>query len=222
MEMLWEVARSLLCKLFEKRLELCICHRARDSRFEPSHDEESARRIGRELEVQIDFAVTPGEARPNHSYDRVALVDQVDILADDAGIAVVVPLPELIAQHGYIFGILALGPIRWQQSTPQQRRHAEMDESVGSEIHSLNVFGKITFGGREAPPVHRGNAFDTTGLPKLLQLRYAEVHKEGVPPSLVNRQVYHAVGIVIQIRIHQHAVDHSEHVCSRSDALPQL
>src|SRR6266849_1764506 len=94
MEMLWEVAGRLLCKLFEQRLELCICRGAGDSRFEPSHDEESARRIGRELQQQIDFAVAPGEARPNHSYDRVALVDQLDILADDAGIAVVVPLPE--------------------------------------------------------------------------------------------------------------------------------
>src|SRR5260370_36889342 len=78
----------------------------------------------------------------------------MECLGCGAGTAVVGPLQELIAQPGYIFGILALGPMRWQQSTPQQRRHAKMDESVGSEIHSLNVFGKIAFGrGRFHPSI---------------------------------------------------------------------
>ena len=74
-EMLGKVARRFLCKLFEQGLELCTCRRPRDSWLEPSHDEESSRRIGCEFERQIDFAVAPSEARLDHADDRVALVD---------------------------------------------------------------------------------------------------------------------------------------------------
>src|SRR6266852_38995 len=96
-----------------------------------------------------------------------------------------------------------------------------MDESIGSEIHSLNVFGKIAFGCGEARPVHRGNALDATGLSKLLQLRSVEVDKEGVALSFVNSQVHHAVRIGIGIRVHQDAVDHAEHRRSGADAQRQ-
>ncbi len=48
-EMLREMRRSLLCELFDKRLELRVSRRARDPRLEPNHREVSAHRIGSEL-----------------------------------------------------------------------------------------------------------------------------------------------------------------------------
>ena len=117
----------------------------------------------------------------------------MDFLADNTGISVVVSLPELITQDGYILRVLALGRIRWQQPAPQQHGHAKKVESVGSEIHSLNVFGKIALGRGEVPSIHGSSALDRSGLAKLLQLRSVEVYKTAISGAVVNRQMHHAV-----------------------------
>src|SRR5258708_2592794 len=131
------------------------------------------------------------------------------------------PLPELITQHDYILGILTLGCIRWQQPTPQQSWHAKMDEGVGSEIHALDVFGKIAFRRGEVPPFHGGRALDRGGLPKLLQLRPIEVYITAVAVSVVDYQMNHPVRIGIGIRIYQDAVNHAEYCCGGADAQRQ-
>src|SRR5580692_2288216 len=193
MEMLREMARRLLCELFEQRLALRICRGARDSGLEPKHREESSRRIGGEFERQIDFAVAPGEARAYHANNFVVLVDQLDLLAHNVEITVVMTLPELIAQYGHILGILTIGSIRWQQSAPQEHRYAKIVEGIRGEIYTLDVFGKIAPGRTEVPSVHGGNALDRAGLPKLLQLRSVEVYKTAVAGRVVDDQVHHTV-----------------------------
>src|ERR1700687_5703149 len=130
-------------------------------------------------------------------------------------------LPELITQHDHVLRVLTFGRIRWQQSTPQQSRHAKMDESVGGEIHSLDILWKIAFRRGEAPPLHGGRALDRGGRPKLLQLRPIEIYIAAVAVSVVDHQVNHPVRISVRIRIHQDAVNHAEHSCCGADAQRQ-
>src|SRR5882757_1853502 len=102
-------------------------------------------------------------------------------------------LPELITQHGDTLRILAFGRIRWQQSAPQQRRHPKMDESVGSQIYTLDVFRKITIVRREVPTFHGGRTLDAASLPKLSELRSIQIDELAVAVGVVDHQVDHSV-----------------------------
>ena len=97
-------------------------------------------------------------------------MNELDILADNAGIAIEVPPPELVTQDGYRLRVLQVRGIRRQEIAAENCRHAEILEGISRKVNGIQVFRHITSGDDEVPPVHRDHVFHRTRLTKLANL----------------------------------------------------
>src|SRR5438270_13413127 len=168
--MLW----SLLRELFDQRLKLavgsCVCH----SRLQPDHGHDGSRSIIRELPRQVNVAVAPRETLRRDSDDGIALVRKLNRLANDAGVGIVMPLPELISEHRHRLRVLPFRGVCGKNSAPKQCGDTEVSESISRKVDRGNVFGKVTSRCGQIPFIHRGYALGRSGLTKLLKLRSGE------------------------------------------------
>src|SRR5450755_2296613 len=109
--MLW----GLLGELLEERLELSVSRGVTYTRLQLGVDLVAAAGIGGEFQRKIQVAITPGEARLGNTDDGVVFVNQLDCLAHDVPFAVVVALPELVAEHSHWLRVLAFWSIGGNQ-----------------------------------------------------------------------------------------------------------
>ena len=108
-------------------------------------------------------------------------MDQLDILADNGWIAVVVPPPELVAQHRHRLRVLPVGRVRGQEVAAQNRRHAKKLEGISGEVNRVQVFRDIVPGDDQVPPVHGDHVFDRAHLAQLANLRPGEAGPLSLP-----------------------------------------
>src|SRR5947209_10489184 len=119
-----------------------------DARPQLDHRHHRSRRIGSELPWQIDVAVAPRETRRRNSHHRVALMGQLNGLTYDAGVGVVMALPELVSEDGDRLGILPFRSISGKNSAAEQSGNAEMSECVSREVDRSQGLGEISSGCR--------------------------------------------------------------------------
>src|SRR5208283_5741219 len=172
-----KMAGRLFGEGFHQRLKLRVGGGARYPGPELDHRPVSSAGVIGELEGKINVTIAPGKARRRYAYDGVVLVYQLQGAADHSGVAVVVPLPELVAQNHHWLRILALRRVGGNKSPSQQGGHAKVVESVRGEVHPGDVLRKFAASGAQAPLVHCSPTFDRLGLSELLKLGPGERHE---------------------------------------------
>lgn len=99
--------------------------------------------------------------------------------AHHSRIAVVILLPELVAEHRHRLRILALRRIRRTKDSAQHGRQAEIAEVISREEDRPNVIGHIAAGDNQVLLAGRKDVLDGMGSCKLPHLR------SGKPPAIL-------------------------------------
>src|SRR5664279_2094510 len=94
------------------------------ARLELDLDSIPSRWIGRGFQREINVCIAPCEPWWSNTNDGVVLMYQLNRLAKNIALAVVMPLPKLVTQHCYRLWVLAFRCIAWLQAATKQRRHA--------------------------------------------------------------------------------------------------
>ncbi len=123
-----------------------------------------------QFQRQINLAALPSEARRHHTDDGVRFVEQPQRVAQDVVAAVVVSLPEFIAQHHHRLGILSIRHVGRNQRASEQRRHPQLSSRVRRHVNGFHIFGKLLVGSGQAPFVDGHDAIEATYLAELLDL----------------------------------------------------
>src|SRR5438270_6122847 len=139
-EVLGKMRRSFFCKLLEERMKFAVGCCMRHARLQSDHRHHGSRRIVREFPRQVNVAIAPGEAWSCNSDNGVALVRQLDCLAQYTGIGVVVALPELVSENGHGLRILSFRSVSGKNSAAKQCGNSEMSECVSREVDCGDVF----------------------------------------------------------------------------------
>ena len=96
----------------------------------------------------------------HHSYHRVGFAHQLNGLADDRPVTVIVMHPELVTQHDDGLWILAVGCVGRKEVPADQGGHAQHLEYVAGEVVGLHIFRHIAAGDGQVPAVKCDDIFE--------------------------------------------------------------
>ena len=95
---------------------------------------------------------------------------QLDVLADNAWIAVEVAPPEVVAENHHRLRILPVRRVRGQKIAAKNRRHAKKLKRIAGEVNRVQVFREIVPCDDQIPPVHGDHVFHRAYLSQLANL----------------------------------------------------
>jgi hypothetical protein len=147
----------------------------------------------------------------------IVLANELERAADYPGIARVIPLPELGAEHDDSHRILAGRSIRWDEPPAQKRWNAPVVRRVRRDVRRDDILGDITVGRGEVPPVLPDDALDGPRLAQLLELGAGHAGIAEAAGGVLQRQLHHAFSADVRKRIDQNAVDDAEHRARGAD-----
>ncbi len=157
---LWKVVRRLFGKFLEVSLQLRRGGLRFHLGFELDERTVLFARSARHFQGEIDIRAQKSEVRRHHADHGVGFVHQLNRLAHNRRVTVIVAHPELVVQDHHRPRILAVGRVRRQKVPAQHRGNTKHLKHVAGERITLDIFGHVASGYRQRPAVEGHDVFE--------------------------------------------------------------
>jgi len=137
-------------------------------------------------------------------------VVKLDVLANDAGLAAILLLPEKIAEHSNRAGVAARS-VGGAELAAEEGRYSHVGEEIGGVAANIDRDGEAVAGERLPGVVHQEDVVDGGKLLKVFEFGGGDGKKAAVGRRLVAElDMDHAVGVLVGVGIEQDGADHAE------------